>query len=157
MNEVVATIATYRDMLDALRARAHELQISRARIGELMGISWAEKTLTSPPIKHLSLANAMLMIHVLRLRVVLVHDPSAPPIPTENRPFKSRGRPVEYDHATQVAKIKSALRRNAVVTRWQRTPADRRADAAHKAWRTRRRNKRKRKVGPECGMQQQLS
>jgi hypothetical protein len=69
-------VSDYAELVDALRDRANEMQISRCDIDEISGLAsgYAGKLLSASPAKIFGPISMGPMLEVLGLRVVLVED-----------------------------------------------------------------------------------
>jgi|SRR4029077_9413974 hypothetical protein len=73
---VLAEAADYMQLVEALRARAEELAITRLEIDEIAGTpeGWASKVLTLSTMKALGLRSLGPILGALALKIVLVED-----------------------------------------------------------------------------------
>jgi hypothetical protein len=143
----VATVATYRDLLDAFRSRARALKVSRSELGEAMGISWADKALTDPPIKHMSLAMGTVMLQALGLRMILIDDPDARRHLDVNGTYKLRGSTLPHRERTKrmERRIIKRFALSGARAMLAKLTAEQMSENSRRGWRTRRRNERARK------------
>jgi hypothetical protein len=73
---ILAVVYEYADLLNALRNRRDELQVSHTTIDDVSGLSsgYSSKVLCDPPIKGLGPVSLGPMLGVLGIKILLVED-----------------------------------------------------------------------------------
>jgi hypothetical protein len=74
---VIASFDSYEGMLEALRARVHELQIHGERFDELAGLpdGYLSKLIGTRPVRRVGMTSFSPLMNALGLRCLFVEDP----------------------------------------------------------------------------------
>jgi hypothetical protein len=138
---IVATFDSYAGMLDAIRARVNELQVSGERLDEYVGLprGYYSKVAGAKPIRRLGMISLAPILNGLGLKCQFIEDPvgtehlknrvaprnssyvrGAPSIVLTMRYFKKIGRKgaqARVDNSTKEQRQKWA--RKAAIARWR--------------------------------------
>ena len=100
-DQIIGEATDYQSLIDVLRARAEELQITRLEIDELAGLApgYSGKTLGPAQKRHLDRYSTWRTLEALGLKMLLVDDPEKRAMaeahigrkwPTAGRPWTER-------------------------------------------------------------------
>lgn len=140
----IAIVTDYDSLVAAFRARANELNVSRATLDDVSGLAsgYASKLLATPPIKTVGAVSLGPILGALGMSIVLVEDPEQLRRIASRMVDRNTAQVRGHANASSPSPkwlFNSKKARKAATKRWENATPAQRKRIARKAWRTRRR------------------